>query len=137
MKDILSRLTAVLLLVVSGASCGRSKRELPEQSKAALIMLDTTLSRVTVRNTGDSNLADCKVAINSSIRLPDATPMSREWYEQNEVTIAVLHPRENIDIPLSTFAAYRDRSIFAGQYLPWASIRCGVWAYSSVNLPVQ
>jgi hypothetical protein len=103
-------------------------------------MLDVASGRLTVRNTGDSNLADCTVGITKPDAPLDFTPLGQgNWLDKNQVTIAVLHPGESIEIPLSTFLAYRDRSIFSGQHAPFASVSC--WenkthqAFSSVDLP--
>lgn len=107
----------VLTVVLVFAGCGFNAND-GEPGKAALIMLNSESHQLTVRNTGDTDLVDCEVRILSA-----SSPIEFDRPDPNVVKIAVLQRAESIDIPLSTFPAYRDRSIFR-QISPFASLNC-------------
>ena len=127
MKRFLSGVIAVVaLLVSSSAGCGSKTDTL---GNAALLLLDATTHHLTLRNTGDTDLVDCSVIVtygqSETVDRPD----------RNEVKVAVLHHAESIDIPLSTFQAYRDRTaspVVAG-FSPLAQVTCyerNAWAFT-------
>jgi hypothetical protein len=108
---------AVAAAVLTLLGCGFNGHN-AEPGKAALIMLDREAHRLTVRNTGDTDLVDCEVSI-------APLPLVFDGSDPNVIKIAVLHTAESIDIPLSTFPAYRDGSIFRhAQVSPFAAINC-------------
>ena len=143
MTKLLSRAIAVLAVVLTGAGCD-SKREPYDDAignATLIILLDPVARHVTVRNTGESKFVNCGVGVDkpserggvgvatpsggeNHTALMDAVVFGGNWLEVNTTGMAVLRPGESMDIPLSTFGAYRDGSLFGGPSSPWAYAVC-------------
>lgn len=96
---------------------------------------------MTVRNTGETSLRNCRVTINNGDFSQEQRAREQGNPEDRTVTVSILHPAESVEVPLSTFADYRNGSIFHGELAPWVAVACwdrdnGQWAFSNTELPI-
>ena len=124
------------MLAVAGCGSAHEPYDDPIGNASLLILLDPVLGRATVRNAGESKFVNCMIGVDkpserggtgvanpsdgtvNHTALTDAGILGGNWLDVNTTGMAVLRPGESIDIPLSTFQAYRDGSLLSGPSVP-------------------
>jgi hypothetical protein len=126
---------------------GESKVSSQPTENLPVLVFNSARDSLTLKNKGDTKLTDCQVGVdrpsnrggpscrdcNPDTDLPgrinhtmlaDSVMIGGDWLEANTTMIETLRPNDSIDVALSTFRAYRDRSLFAVGSEPWGYVVC-------------